>query len=86
MHQVLFWGCPNRGEAGRYCTADIDGSNDCLVGLGDLAVCLTEYGMFGGDLACDLDPYDDCDSGDGDVDLADLAELLSQYGDDCNWP
>ena len=22
--------------------------------------------------------------GDGDVDLADLAELLSQYGDNCN--
>ncbi len=82
--------CPNRGESGRYCLADIDGSFDCLVNLADLAECLSYYGMTTGatPLECDLDPYDPdgCDHGDGDVDLADLAELLGQYGDNCNWP
>ena len=82
--------CPNRGESGRYCSADIDGSFDCLVNLADLAECLSHYGMTSGatPLECDLDPYDPdgCDHGDGDVDLADLAELLGQYGDNCNWP
>ena len=34
----------------------------------------------------DVDPYDDWFPGDGDIDLGDLAELLSQYGDDCTWP
>ncbi len=86
--------CPNQGNSGRYCEADIDGSYDCIVGLADLAKLLQNYGcgtpidpncvatlMMG-----DVDPYDPWWPGDGDVDLADLAELLSQYGDDCNWP
>ncbi len=80
--------CPNRGDAGRYCEADIDGSYDCLVGLADLAKLLGNYGMTTGAtlLDGDVDPYDVWFPGDGDVDLSDLAELLSQYGDDCNWP
>jgi hypothetical protein len=80
--------CPNRGDAGRYCQADIDGSFDCLVGLADLARLLSNYGTKYGALwrDGDVDPYDPVFPGDGDVDLADLAELLMQYGDDCNWP
>jgi hypothetical protein len=80
--------CPNRGDAGRYCHADIDGSYDCIVGLADLAQLLGNYGMTTGAtlLDGDVDPYDPWFPGDGDVDLSDLAELLSQYGDDCNWP
>jgi len=80
--------CPNQGESGRYCCADIDGSFDCIVGLADLSQLLLHYGMTTGAtlLDGDVDPYDESDPGDGDVDLADLAELLSQYGDDCNWP
>ena len=86
----LYWAmfapsCPNRGDSGRYCSADIDGSFDCLVGLADLAVLLAHYGMTTGatPLMGDVDPYDEWFPGDGDVDLSDLAELLSQYGDDC---
>jgi hypothetical protein len=80
--------CPNRGEAGRYCEADIDGSYDCIVSLADLAQLLGNYGMTTGATLMDgdVDPYDPWWPGDGDVDLGDLAELLSQYGDDCNWP
>ena len=80
--------CPNRGESGRFCSADIDGSFDCIVGLTDLAVLLSNYGMTTGatPLMGDVDPYDEWFPGDGDVDLGDLSELLSQYGDDCNWP
>jgi hypothetical protein len=76
--------CPNRGDSGRYCYADIDGSFDCIVGLADLAQLLSNYGMTSGAglLDGDVDPY--APPGDGDVDLADLAELLMQYGDDCN--
>jgi len=80
--------CPNRGDAGRYCSADIDGSFDCIVGLADLAVLLGNYGTTTGATPAmgDVDPYDVWFPGDGDVDLADLAELLLQYGNDCNWP
>ncbi len=78
--------CPNQGNSGRYCSADIDGSLDCIVNLADLARLLEHYGMTTGAsrLNGDVDPYDELLPGDGDVDLADLAELLSQYGDDCN--
>jgi hypothetical protein len=78
--------CPNRGESGRYCHADIDGSFDCLVNLADLAQLLGHYGMTTGAQwrHGDIDPYDPYFPGDGDVDLGDLAELLSQYGDDCS--
>jgi hypothetical protein len=86
--------CPNRGDSGYYCEADIDGSYDCIVGLGDLAQLLSNYGCQsdpnGPDVCTlmmgDIDPYDPWFPGDGDVDLADLALLLAQYGDDCNWP
>jgi hypothetical protein len=80
--------CPNRGDSGRYCHADIDGSYDCIVSLADLAQLLSNYGMTSGAglLDGDVDPYDPYSPGDGDVDLGDLTELLSQYGDDCNWP
>jgi len=72
-------GCPNPGDSGNYCTADIDGSGDCIVGLADLAQLLGHYGTTSGA------EHDDGDlDGDGDVDLSDLAALLGQYGDDCN--
>ena len=99
FHFVLYAPvCPNRGESGRYCSADIDGSFDCIVGLGDLAQLLGNYGCDSGDpndpnftdvctlLMGDIDPYDEWWPGDGDVDLGDLAELLGQYGDDCTEP
>jgi hypothetical protein len=89
----FFWemflpGCPNRGDSGRYCQADIDGAFDCIVNLADLAQLLSNYGTTTGMtlLDGDCDPYDPFFPGDGDVDLGDLAELLSQYGDDCNVP
>jgi hypothetical protein len=89
FHFVLFApACPNRGDADRYCSADIDGSFDCLVGLADLAQLLGNYGMTTGAVPMDgdIDPYDEWWPGDGDVDLADLAELLMQYGNDCTEP
>jgi hypothetical protein len=71
--------CPNPGNSGNYCTADIDGSGDCVVDLLDLNKLLSNYGMTSGAT------HDDGDlNGDGDVDLGDLVELLDQYGDDCN--
>ena len=78
--------CPNRGDSGRYCQADIDGSFDCIVGLTDLAMLLSNYGTTTGAhwRDGDVDPYHPYFPGDGDVDLADLNELLMQYGDDCN--
>jgi hypothetical protein len=78
-------GCPNAGQAGRYCEADIYGY-DCLVNLNDLAQLLGNYGLTTGASHADgdVDPYDEFFPGDGDVDLGDLAELLGQYGDDCN--
>ena len=86
----LYWAmsvapCPNRGASGRFCMADIDGSFDCIVSLGDLAVLLAHYGMTTGatPLMGDIEPYHEWFPGDGDVDLSDLSELLSQYGDDC---
>ncbi len=75
-------GCPNPGGGGDYCSADIDGSGDCMVGLGDLAQLLGNYGMTTG--ATHEDGDIEPPEGDGDVDLGDLAEMLSQYGDDCN--
>jgi len=67
-------GCPNPGASGNFCTADIDGSADCIVGLPDLAALLSAYNNnANGDL-----------NGDSITNLADLALLLGQYGDDCN--
>jgi hypothetical protein len=74
-------GCPNPGDSGKYCTADIDGSGDCLVNLADLATMLGAYGTCLGDEF--YNPDADL-SGDGCIGLGDLAELLGQYGDDCN--
>jgi hypothetical protein len=78
--------CPNPGDSGWYCLADIDGSFDCTVGLADLSMLLSNYGMTAGatPLMGDIDPYDEFFPGDGDVDLGDLSEMLSQYGDDCS--
>ena len=81
--------CPNQGESGRYCSADIDGSYDCIVNLADLAEflrCMYWCPIDPSRCCCDIDPYDPYHPGDGDCDLADLAELLTQYGDNCNWP
>ncbi|MBU0617338.1 MAG: NF038122 family metalloprotease [Planctomycetes bacterium] len=74
--------CPNPGASGNYCTADIDGSGDCVVDLADLALLLSNYGITSGATPDqgDIDPP----GGDGNVDLGDLAALLSQYGEDCN--
>lgn len=79
LYLVLFGNCDccNPGASGNYCTADIDGSGDCMVGLPDLAALLSSYGI---DAGGDIDPP----GGDGDTDLQDLAALLAQYGDDCN--
>lgn len=78
-------GCPNRGDAGRYCQADIVGF-DCIVGLPDLAELLGNYGCTTGCtlLMGDVDPHDPLFPGDGVIGLSDLAEMLGQYGDDCN--
>ncbi len=78
--------CPNPGGSGKYCFADIDCGNppcDCIVGLPDLAMLLSNYGMTTGATHGDGDVEPAPPNGDGDVDLGDLAELLSQYGDDC---
>lgn len=87
-------GCPNPGDSGRYCLADIVPNNsdgvwnyaddgDCIIALNDLAQLLGNYGNTAGMTRedGDIEPSPD---GDGDVDLSDLAELLGQYGDNCN--
>jgi hypothetical protein len=84
--------CPHPGSSGMYCYADIEHAGggcemypcDCIVGLADLQKLLSNYGMTTGATHAegDLEPAPPC--GDGDVDLGDLAELLTQYGDDCN--
>jgi hypothetical protein len=79
--------CPNKGDSGRYCEADI-ANFDCIVGLADLAQLLGNYGCTTGCtlLMGDVDPYSRWFPGDGVIGLGDLAELLGQYGDNCNWP
>jgi len=89
--ELFGWLIPDPPCPSGYYTADIDcGSHpcDCVVGLADLAQLLAHYGMTEnathgmGDVDC---WYEEGQCwGDGDVDLADLAVLLSQYGDDCN--
>jgi hypothetical protein len=57
------------------CPGDLDG--DHAVGVSDLAILLSNYGMTGMTYADgDLD-------GDGDVDIGDLAALLAIYGSPC---
>jgi len=72
--------CANPGASGNFCTADIDGSGDCIVNLADLAVLLGNYGVTSGA----THDQGDIEGNDGDVDLADLATMLGQYNDDCN--
>ena len=76
-------GCPNAGAHFRYCSADV--TYDCIVDIHDLAECLHWFGIPGVN-PCDIYPPDPVFPGDGVFDLQDLAELLGQYGDDCNWP
>ncbi|MFQ5807195.1 MAG: hypothetical protein ACE5I3_12170 [Phycisphaerae bacterium] len=57
------------------CVGDFDA--DGVIGLGDLATLLVDYGM-----TCAQPCNTDID-GDGDVDLADLAALLYNYGTTC---
>jgi hypothetical protein len=85
--ELMAGSCPNKGDSGRYCEADI-ANFDCMVGLPDLAQLLGNYGCTTGCtvLMGDVDPYDRWFPGDGVIGLGDLAELLGQYGDNCNWP
>jgi len=87
-------GCPNPGDSGKFCLADIHPNNsdgmwdyavdgNCIVDLGDLAQLLGNYGITAGAGREEGDVHP-AGVGDGDVDLGDLAELLGQYGDDCN--
>ena len=55
------------------CPGDLNG--DGIVGLSDLAILLSNYGMAAGATYANGDI-----DGDGDVDLSDLAALLSVYG------
>jgi len=60
----------------RACPGDLDG--DGMIGLGDLAILLANYGTPSG-----ADPEDGDLDGDGDIDLEDLAALLARYGSAC---
>jgi len=56
------------------CPADLDG--DGAIGLGDLALFLSNYGLMGSGIPGDFDD-------DGDVDLEDLATFLAAFGTTC---
>lgn len=56
------------------CLGDADGDRD--VDLSDLALVLSQFGMFGTGLNGDVD-------NDGDVDVSDLAILLANFGVSC---
>lgn len=56
------------------CPEDLDG--DGVVGLSDLSVLLTNFGLAGG-------PADGDITGDGVIDLADLSALLTAFGTEC---
>lgn len=74
-------GCPEPGDSGNYCTADIFG-DDCVVNLQDLGQLLGHYGM----TSCVSHEHGDIyppPNGDGVINLQDLAGLLAQYGDVC---
>ncbi len=77
--------CPNRG--GPPPTPEclwFDLNYDCVPGMYELALLLGNYGCTTGCTRGDGD-FDPIFEGDGDVDLADLALLLSMYGE-CNEP
>jgi len=57
------------------CPADLDGNGS--IGLGDLAVLLSNYG------STSANPEDGDLDGDGDVDIQDLGALLAVYGTMC---
>ncbi|RMF84481.1 MAG: hypothetical protein D6744_03040 [Planctomycetota bacterium] len=57
------------------CLNDLD--CDGVIGLGDLALLLSDFDCTGGGCAGDVD-------GDGDTDLADLAQLLAVFDAGCN--
>ncbi len=91
----LVQGCPQPGNSGNYCTADVFPNNgdgvwdysqdgDCVVGLSDLSQLLANYGMTAGATREEGDIYPD--GGDGAVSLNDLSALLGQFNDDCNTP
>ncbi len=63
-------------DYGQPCPADLDG--DDSIGLSDLAVLLSNFGMTSG-----AQPADGDLDGDGDVDLTDLAGLLAVFGTPC---
>jgi hypothetical protein len=73
-----FWGGSDGVPDECQCIGDIVAYGDGVT-ISDLAHLLAHYGLTvavyeDGDLDCD-----------GDVDLADLAELLARYGDPCDW-
>ena len=75
-------GCPNPGDSGVYCTADL-ADDDCVVNLADLQTLLASYGKCPGDTSYNADA-NITDDGEDCITLADLQALLAQYGDDCN--
>jgi hypothetical protein len=72
-------GCPNPGQTGNFCTADING--DCIVDISDLALLLSAFGSVPGD--GNYNPGADVAPPVG-IDITDLALFLSQFGDNCN--
>lgn len=60
------------------CPADVNG--DRTINLSDLARLLASFGASSGDPA--FDPAADIDDG-GAIDLVDLSELLTVFGEDC---
>lgn len=72
-------GCPNPGQTGNFCTADING--DCIVDISDLALLLSAFGSSPGD--GNYNPGADVAPPIG-IDITDLALFLSQFGDNCN--
>lgn len=70
--QIAVWDPPQPN-----CPADLDG--DGSIGLTDLAILLTNFGLPGG-----ATPQQGDTDRDGDVDLVDLATLLTVFGSDCD--
>jgi hypothetical protein len=69
--------CPNEANLSPEC-AWFNVDCDCIVGLGDLATLLSNYGCTTGCTRWQGD-FDPIFEGDGDVDLADLGALLRAY-------
>lgn len=73
---VIAWDNFSIAPPGAPCPGDLDGDN--AVGLGDLAILLSNFGTVGG-----MDPSDGDLDNDDDVDLGDLALLLALFGTLC---